>query len=137
MKRYAVVQADEIPPGSRKLVEAGGRPIVIFNVDGEYFALLNRCPHQGASLCHGHLTGFASSKEPGHYCLERAGEIIRCPWHGWEFDVKTGQSYFDPVHTKVRRYEVDVTSGKEIVEGPYKAETFEVSVERNYIVIQV
>ena len=69
MKKYAVALASEIKPGERKLVEAGGRPIVIFNVKGEYFALLNRCPHQGASLCHGHLTGFAASSEPGEYRL--------------------------------------------------------------------
>ena len=137
MRKYAVALASEIQPGQRKLVEVGGRPIVIFNIKGEYFALLNRCPHQGASLCHGHLTGFAWSPQPGEYRLERAGEVIRCPWHGWEFDIRTGQSYFDPQHTKVRRYEAGVSSGKEIVEGPYKAEAFEVSLEQDYIVVQV
>ena len=54
----------------------------------EFVGLLNRCPHQGAALCEGPLTGLAQSSDPG--------EIIRCPWHGREFDIRTGQSCCDP-----------------------------------------
>jgi 3-phenylpropionate/trans-cinnamate dioxygenase ferredoxin subunit len=136
MAKYVVAEASEIPPGARKKVTVGGRPIVVFNLKGEYYALLDRCPHQGASLCAGHQTGFATSTGPGDYAMERAGEIIRCPWHGWEFDIKTGQSWFDPEHTKVRSFEAGVSLGSELVMGPYKAETFEVAVEEEYVVVQ-
>ena len=57
MERFVVARADEIPPGGRKLVEVRGRDVVVFNVEGEYFALLDRCPHQGGSLCRGKLVG--------------------------------------------------------------------------------
>ncbi len=57
MSRHVVAAVSEIAPGGRKLVTIKGRPIGVFNIDGEFFALLNRCPHQGGSLCDGHLTG--------------------------------------------------------------------------------
>jgi nitrite reductase/ring-hydroxylating ferredoxin subunit len=137
MAKYAVARTSEISDGERKLFTIAGRPVVVFNVKGDYFAMLNRCPHQGASLCAGHLTGFVSSNGPGEYVFDRLGEIIRCPWHGWEFDVRTGQSWFDPVHTKVRTYKAGTSSGNELVQGPYKAETFPVMLEEEYIVVEV
>ncbi|MEJ1977572.1 MAG: Rieske (2Fe-2S) protein [Acetobacteraceae bacterium] len=72
MAKYAVALTSDIPEGERKLFTIGGRPIVVFNVKGDYFALLNKCPHQGASLCHGHITGFVSSTTPGEYIFDRA-----------------------------------------------------------------
>src|SRR5689334_20687741 len=115
MPKYVVGTVDEIAPGARKIVEVGGRSIGIFNVNGEYFALLNRCPHQAGPLCQGNTYGFLKSGGVGEYEYSRPGEIVRCPWHGWEFDVKTGQSWFDPVQVRVRKYNVVVTSGSEIV----------------------
>lgn len=137
MAKYVVAAAAEIPPGERKFVKAGGRPIVVFNLDGEFFALLDRCPHQGASLCEGYQTGCVTSEGPGSYVFDRQGEIIRCPWHGWEFDIRTGQSWFDPARTRVRKFETGVTQGSELVEGPYKAETFNVVLEEDYVVVEM
>ncbi|MFN8633814.1 MAG: Rieske (2Fe-2S) protein [Chloroflexota bacterium] len=111
MPKYVVGTVDEIEPGTAKIVEVGGRSIGIYNVNGEYFALLNRCPHQAGPLCKGNRYGFLKSGAVGEYEYSRPGEIVRCPWHGWEFDVRTGQSWFDPVQVRVRRYNVEVTSG--------------------------
>lgn len=135
MARHVVAALSEIPPGARKLVEAAGRPIVVFNVDGRLFAISNRCPHAGGSLVHGKQVGLLESAEPGSYRYSRKGEIIRCPWHSWEFDLATGQSWCDPSTVRVRNYAVAVEPGAKLVEGPYKAETFEVSVEDEYVVI--
>jgi 3-phenylpropionate/trans-cinnamate dioxygenase ferredoxin subunit len=74
---------------------------------------------------------------PGAYRYERRGEIVRCPWHGWEFDLRSGQSWFDPVHTRVRSYEVRVEPGAAVARGPYVAETYRVSVEDQYVVVEV
>ena len=137
MGKHIVATVGEIVPGGRKLVEVEGRSIVIFNVSGEYFALLNRCPHQGGSLCEGKLIGLLESREPGDYRYTRRNEILRCPWHGWEFDIRTGKSYCDPERTRARTYEVAVTAGRQLVEGPYVAETFPVSVEEQYVVVEV
>jgi nitrite reductase/ring-hydroxylating ferredoxin subunit len=135
MPKHVVAAADDIPRGSRKLVTVKGRPIVIFNVAGEYFGLLNRCPHQGGNLCEGKLTGLLEAAEPGQYRYSRQGEILRCPWHGWEFDVRTGQSYCEPDKIKARMFDVSLTEGRSIVEGPYVAETFPVAVEGHYVVV--
>ena len=65
MPRHIIAPVDELPPGTRKFVELDGRRIAIFNIKGEFFGLLNRCPHQGAALCEGPLIGLAQSKNPG------------------------------------------------------------------------
>jgi nitrite reductase/ring-hydroxylating ferredoxin subunit len=123
MARYIVGTTDEILPGERKIVEIGGRTVGVFNVNGEYFAVLNRCPHQGGSLCSGRQTGLVTSSRPGEYTTSRAGEIIRCPWHGWEFDLRTGQSWFDPRTVRVRRYDVSVEPGSVLVSEVEQAST--------------
>ena len=137
MTRHVVASVEELPPGSRKFIEIDGRPIAVFNIKGEYFGLLNRCPHQGAALCEGPLIGLAQSKNPGEVEYTRLGEIIRCPWHGWEFDVRTGKSYCDPARIRARQFAVSVAPGATLVEGPYVAETFAVSVEDDYVVVDV
>ena len=146
MAKYVVGTVDEILPGERKIIDVAGRSIGVFNVGGEFYALRNTCPHQGGPLCQGRLTGFIMARVPGEYSYTRRGEIVRCPWHGWEFDVKTGQSWFDPVQTRVRAYAVSVETreiedapeqgaGHEtelpegLQRGPYTAETYDVTVE--------
>jgi hypothetical protein len=65
--------------------------------------------------------------------------MLRCPWHGWEFDMRNGQSWFDPKRFKVRSYPVAVARGEEVAEGlkkgPYVAETFPVHVEDAYVIV--
>jgi 3-phenylpropionate/trans-cinnamate dioxygenase ferredoxin subunit len=136
MAKHVVAMIDDIPPGERKLVDVNGRAVVVFNLGGEFFALNNRCPHKGGSLCHGKVTGLIESSEPGEYRYSRRGEIIRCPWHSWEFDIRTGKSWCDPDKVKARRFGVSVEKGAKLIEGPYVAETFRVSVENDYVVVE-
>ena len=75
MARHVVASVDELPPGARKFLDLDGRPIAIFNIKGEFFGLLNRCPHQGAALCEGPLIGLAQSSDPGEIEYTRLGEI--------------------------------------------------------------
>ena len=93
-------RADEVPPGSSKVVQINERVVVIFNVDGTLHALDNTCPHQGGPLGEGYL--------------EDNG-VVSCPWHGWTFDVCTGVSPID-AELKVRTYPVRVEDGQIIVE---------------------
>jgi nitrite reductase/ring-hydroxylating ferredoxin subunit len=137
MSRHVVAGVAEIAPGACKLVIAKGREIGMFNVGGRFYALANRCPHKGGPLCHGHITGLAQSGSPGDYRLTRNGEFLRCPWHGWEFEIATGQSYCDPQTMRIRQFEVTVTSGDALVKGPYIAESFPVSVEQDYLVVEI
>lgn len=136
MPRHVVARASDIPPGSRKLVHVAGRDIVVFNIDGELFALSDKCPHRGGSLSKGKLTGLVESSAPGSYRYSRPGEIIRCPWHNWEFDVRTGRSWCDPKRLRLVNYAVSVEPGATLVQGPYTAETFAVTVEGSYVVVE-
>ena len=137
MTRHVVATVDEIPPGGRKIVEAGGREIGIFNLGGEFFAIANRCPHEGASLCRGRIVGLVEADDPGTYRYSRRNELVRCPWHGWEFDIRTGRSWCDPRGTKVRSYELSLEDGSMLPDAELRAETFSVSVEKRYVVIEL
>ena len=137
MARHVIAAVDELPPGTRKFLEIDGRPIAIFNIKGEYFGLMNRCPHQGAALCEGPLIGLAEADTPDEIRYTRRGEILRCPWHGWEFDIRTGQSYCDPRRFRVKAYPAHVEPGTAVVKGPYVAETVTVKVESDYVVVEL
>jgi nitrite reductase/ring-hydroxylating ferredoxin subunit len=137
MTRHVVATVDEIPSGARKIVEVQGREIGIFNLEGEFFAIANRCPHEGASLCKGRIVGLVEADEPGAYRYSRKNELVRCPWHGWEFDIRTGKSWCDPGRTKVRSYDLKLEQGSALGEVELRAETFPVSVEKQYVVIEV
>ena len=102
-----VARVEDIPPGSKKIVQLGKISVGIFNLEGEYFALLNYCPHQGAELCKGKICGTFTKSNVHQFIYDRPNEIIRCPWHGWEFDIRTGESLFS---TKIRAksYPVEV-----------------------------
>jgi len=137
VKRQVAARAGDVAPGECKLVNIAGREIGVFNVGGQFFALANRCPHEGGPLCQGRIGPLVTSDGPGTYRLDRDGEFLRCPWHGWEFDIRTGQSWCDPKSTRARQFQVTVEPGAKLVKGPYVAETFPVSVEEEYVVVEV
>ena len=137
MSKHVVAAVADIPPGQRKLVTVRGRSIAVFNLGGEFFGLFNRCPHQGGPMCEGIQTSLIQSHDPGHYEVSREGEIIRCPWHGWEFDIRTGKSVIDPAKVNLRPYPVEVAHGQQVAEGPYVAETIPVLVEQDYVVVEM
>ena len=134
-----VCAADELPPGTRRIVTVGVRSIGVFNVGGRYYALRNVCPHQGAPLCRGPLTGTTLPGPPGSYRYAREGEILRCPWHGWEFDVTNGRSIFNPHAVRVRKYPVAVEAAvcPHDDDADARVETYRVDVERRMVVLRV
>ena len=103
--RHFIAPLAEFPPGERKIVTVAGREIGVFNIKGDFYALRNICPHRAGPLCHGRLRPLVVS--PGVYQLdhEREDEILKCPWHQWEFDIKTGQALFDD-SLRVQTYQV-------------------------------
>ncbi len=137
MARHVVATVDEIARGTCKIVTVSGREIGVYNVHGEYYALINRCPHEGAALCLGPIMGRFESSRPGEYSLSHEGEMLRCPWHGWEFDIKTGQSWCHPDSVKARTYKVEVVAGETLAKGPFVAETVPVTIEQNYVVVEL
>jgi 3-phenylpropionate/trans-cinnamate dioxygenase ferredoxin subunit len=147
MPKYVVAPVAEIPPGTQRKVEVGGRSVAVFNVEGTFRALRDICPHKGAELSAGVVVGSVSATEPGCYVYDASRTLVRCPWHGWEYDLVTGQSWVDPEKQRVRPYPVTVEAGETLFEldenaegpqpGPYIAETIKISVEDEYVVIDL
>ena len=77
MSRQVVAKASDIAPGTCKHVTVKGREIGIFNLNGDYFALADRCPHAGGPLCKGNIVALVQSDGPGHYRLARHQEFLR------------------------------------------------------------
>jgi NAD(P)H-dependent nitrite reductase small subunit len=86
-----VARASDLEEGKGAIVTVNGTKIALFRCESEVFAIKNRCPHMGGDLGEGHLTG----------------DIVRCPWHGWKFSVKTGKNPAADV-VAVPTYEVKI-----------------------------
>jgi nitrite reductase/ring-hydroxylating ferredoxin subunit len=138
--RIVVCRLDEFPPGERRIVQAGRRSIGVFRVGDRFYAINNYCPHQGGPLCLGRTKPWVSSSGPGEFVLAEDDALVACPWHGWEYDLATGQSFLGPGEPPVRTYEVSVESEAEPrggrMPGPYVADTFPVHVEDAHVVVE-
>src|SRR5262249_56347508 len=100
--RQVVAKASEVAPGAAKVVTVKGREIGLFNLEGEYFALANRCPHAGGPLCRGRIVALVQSEGPGHYRLAGQQEFLRRPWPGWEVAIHTRHTRGDTNSTRGR-----------------------------------
>ena len=86
-----VASKAEIPTGTGKVVQVGGKTLAVFNCEGSFYAVDNACKHRGGPLGEGSLSG----------------TTVTCPWHGWEYDVTSGACQMDPAIT-VQKYDVKV-----------------------------
>jgi 3-phenylpropionate/trans-cinnamate dioxygenase ferredoxin subunit len=141
MGTHVICSADELEKGHVRIVEVENRSIGVFNVGREFYALSNQCPHRGAPLCEGRITGLKTSPEPGTITLEREGEILKCPWHGWEFDITTGKSVVDPEKIRTMTYDVTVEPPDsdlfaDMDENP-EVETYDVTVEDGLVTLHI
>ena len=109
-RRYFVCDVDALAPGERLVRDFDGLSIGVFNVKGELYALHNRCPHRGGALCLGPVTGTAVSENGSPFAYVRDGELIRCAWHGWEFEIATGRALAD-AKVRAKTYPVEVENG--------------------------
>jgi nitrite reductase/ring-hydroxylating ferredoxin subunit len=149
--KVVVGKVSDFGNGDRKIIDVNGKSIGVFRVDDQFYALRNRCPHQFGPLCAGTLAPRAVSSGPGDVRLDPGPPLIACPWHGWEYDLATGQSFMGPGrgNTPALSYDVNVLPGSEIaadegsqarpdgrIPGPYVAETVPVSVEQDYVVVE-
>ncbi len=89
-----VANVSQVPPGTSIVVEAQGQELAVFNVDGQCFCIDNYCPHSGGPLGEGELDG----------------DVVICPWHAWEFNVRTGQMTFSQ-HVCVTTFPCKIEDG--------------------------
>jgi nitrite reductase/ring-hydroxylating ferredoxin subunit len=86
----------------------------VFNLGGKFFGVRNVCPHYGAPLCQGTLHATHRPSEVHEFDPALDGRVLRCPWHGWEFDIITGKALFDE-STRVATYPVEIDENGELV----------------------
>ena len=91
-----VASTTELTPGTRRVVDMDGVAVAVFNLDGEYFAIQDICPHDGGELANGELEG----------------EVIVCPRHGARFSVRTGEVLGPPAYEDIRTFAVRVADGR-------------------------
>ena len=112
---YHVMPADQLGDGERVSVDVRGREVTVFNVDGDLVAMLNYCPHQGGPLCEGPVTDRVVATDSFDLAVDPDRKVVRCPWHGWSFDPRTGELLVgDEIETKYRvpSYEVHRRDGE-------------------------
>ncbi len=109
--RHPVCAVEELSPGDRLLKTISDREIGVFNVDGEFHAVANYCVHAGGPICEGRLSGMVTAKA-GEWKWDwvREGEILACPWHGWEFDIDTGEFLADDQYRLIT-YDTEIDDG--------------------------
>ena len=98
-----------------RIVQLDGREVGIVRWEGEIFALANVCAHQRGPLCRGMLAARLDAPLPGSMELDESSPVLACPWHGWEFDVRTGRALWDRRY-RVRTYRARVEEGRVLVE---------------------
>ena len=104
--KQALFPLAELEPGEMRAVTVGGIEIVVVRaLDGSVHALRDRCAHSGARLSNGRLVQKVGGDDVDDYRL--TGELVlRCPWHGYEYDITTGRCIADPEHVRARTYKV-------------------------------
>ena len=104
---------DSFTPGEFKLIKVGRREIGIIRLaDDRIFAVANHCPHRGAPICHGAVGGTLLPSHPDTLVYGMEDEVVRCPWHGYEFGLRTGECLFTGRSMRLRTYDVELRDGR-------------------------
>jgi|SRR5690625_1574262 len=116
MTRHVISSLEDFPPNTRRVVDIDGTAVAVFNVEGKFHALRDACPHKGASLCTDPPTGTMLPSEPGEYNYGQEAQVVRCPWHGFEYNLSDGRSVVAPeIKSRVRVFDIDVEDEKVVI----------------------
>jgi len=112
--KYRVCLQQDVPPGEMRPFTVKNIPLVIVHsTKGVFYAIYRFCPHQHSDLSTGILGGLTQAEEPGApFAYTRAGEIIRCAWHGFSYDVTSGACLTAPEKLRVKTYPLLVDDGE-------------------------
>jgi nitrite reductase (NADH) small subunit len=117
---YRAAGLSELQEGSARIVTVEGRSVGLVKLADGVFAMRNQCPHQGAALFMGVVKGTMLPSEPGEYVYGLKDRVIRCPLHGWEFDIETGKAMFGISNKRVVTYPTEIRDGDVFVQMPQR-----------------
>lgn len=115
MTSFVIGPATEFPEDEVRVAAAGKHSIAVVRRGESVFAVANRCPHMGAKMCTGWLRGRLDGAGVGRVATRPDVPVLACPWHGWEFDLATGESLFDADY-RVKTYRAEIVDGDVVVE---------------------
>jgi nitrite reductase (NADH) small subunit len=107
--------ADDVRREGCRMVSVAGRPVGVISVGKEFYAVADRCPHMGASMCAGSLSGTFLPSAPHELVYGMDQRVLRCPWHGWEFDLESGRSLLEPRRFGLKTYRVSEVDGQVVL----------------------
>ena len=133
MREVLIGRASEFSDPGRKLVGFEEFEVAIFKLDGEFYAYLNHCPHMGGPACQGKMIAkveesIAQDRTSRGMIFSKSKMHVVCPWHGFEFDIRTGVHPGNP-KARLRRLKVVLNNGDVIVTVPNANEKVPVSQE--------
>jgi nitrite reductase (NADH) small subunit len=115
-QRHKIGRSRDFSVGEMKLVVLNGREVGVIRLrNGELRAVMNRCPHKGAPVCRGIVGGVWESTGPGELTLDEGRDVLVCPWHGFEFDLRTGREVCWRRPASLRMYPIEDAHGEVIV----------------------
>ena len=112
LARQHVGAVEDFELGRFRVFELQGRPVGVVRTEQGFFAVRNRCPHQGAGICAGIVAGTMEPSAPGEFSFSEEALVVVCPWHRWEFELATGESYGRVTRKRLVTYEVQVEAGE-------------------------
>jgi nitrite reductase/ring-hydroxylating ferredoxin subunit len=114
--KQVICKAEELKPGDMRSARFGPMPIVVIRTStGSLYGLLDKCLHQGGQLSRGKLLTATNGETSGDYREEDGRVIVKCPWHGYEYDVSTGCTLFDE-ERRIRVFKVREEDGQIVAE---------------------
>lgn len=115
-ERILIGTSDNFSIGEIRAIEVNGQEIGVARLrDGALRAILNRCPHKGAPICRGFIAGVWDSTAPGELLLDESRSVLVCPWHGFEFDLNTGNEVCWKRASRLRLYPIEEVNGEVFV----------------------
>jgi nitrite reductase (NADH) small subunit len=106
--RHLVGRVEDFPEGEFRIFELAGRPVGVVRAGETIYACRNRCPHQGAEICRGPVSGTMQPSRPFEYSYSDEVAVVSCPWHRWEFGLGDGASYGKVTKKRLVTYPVEV-----------------------------
>jgi nitrite reductase (NADH) small subunit len=115
---HRVTTLAELRADGCRVVDVDGRPVAVLSVGDDLFAVSDRCPHMGAPLSAGTVGGTLVASAPHTFRYGRDQRVLRCPWHGWEFDLESGRSLLEPRRVGLRTFRVTCEDGQVVLHTP-------------------
>lgn len=116
MSLHFVATLDELEASTPRLFSVAGRSIGLIRADGAVYAVRNVCPHKRAPICRGTFRGTMLPSDPDSFIFGMEEQVLRCPWHGWEFDLTTGKTLCGDEQKKLTLYPITIKENEIFVD---------------------